>query len=206
MTAGDVYERVSGVWVLRTTLSATPGGVPLVTALPSSPVDGQEIYLQTAAMATAGVIWHLRYNASSSSPYKWECVGGPPLTTEVEIGGTGGSTSSGTYGNLTGGTTTGPDVVVPCAGVYDVQVEYMWQNNTASAWTMMSYTLPDGTAASDLRSPRPQTNVVNLYLTSSAKRRVTTTTAGTFASKYRVTAGTGIYIDRVMTVWPVRLG
>ena len=49
-------------------------GPPLVAALPASPTDGQEVrYL---ADAVNGVIWSLRYRAGSSSPYKWEFVGG----------------------------------------------------------------------------------------------------------------------------------
>lgn len=48
-----------------------------VTSLPASPVDGQEVYY--LADATTGVVWHLRYRAASSSSYKWEFVGGPPL-------------------------------------------------------------------------------------------------------------------------------
>lgn len=49
--------------------------VPLVTALPGSPIDGQEIYYQNADLAAQGILWHFRYNAGSASPYKWEAVG-----------------------------------------------------------------------------------------------------------------------------------
>lgn len=44
---------------------------PVVTTLPASARDGQDIYLKP----TTETIWHLRYNASSASPYKWEAVG-----------------------------------------------------------------------------------------------------------------------------------
>jgi hypothetical protein len=53
--------------------------VPLVSSLPTSPVDGQVIdYL---ADATNGMIWRLRYRAASASAYKWEFVGGSNLYT-----------------------------------------------------------------------------------------------------------------------------
>lgn len=52
--------------------------IPVVSALPTNPVDGQEVYLQVDA--TNGVMWHLRYRAASASAYKWEFIGGPPLT------------------------------------------------------------------------------------------------------------------------------
>ena len=52
-----------------------------VSALPGSPVDGQEIYYQDAAMATAGIVWHLRYRLAGGT-YKWGLVGGAPLLDE----------------------------------------------------------------------------------------------------------------------------
>ena len=63
--------------------------IATVTALPSSPVNGQEVYFQSATMATAGLAWHLRYNSASASAYKWECVGGPPLRTKIATQETG---------------------------------------------------------------------------------------------------------------------
>jgi hypothetical protein len=51
---------------------------PVLTALPASPVDGQEIYFQADAGPPA-VVWHLRRRAS-----KWEFVGGPPIVYRME--------------------------------------------------------------------------------------------------------------------------
>lgn len=58
--------------------------LPLVTALPGSPYDGQVILLQTAAMLAKGIVWVFRYRAfqadgvtANPSAYKWECIGGP---------------------------------------------------------------------------------------------------------------------------------
>jgi hypothetical protein len=49
---------------------------PRVTSLPSTPSDGDIV--DFIADASAGVVWRLRYRASSSSSYKWEYVGGGP--------------------------------------------------------------------------------------------------------------------------------
>lgn len=85
---------------------------PLVTSLPSAPIDGQEIrYL---ADATNGVIWNLRYRAASSSPYKWEFIGGPPVTTVSPVYPASQSNSS--YTNIT----SGPTFTVPLSGDYIV--------------------------------------------------------------------------------------
>lgn len=75
-----------------------------------TPVDGLEVYL--IADATNGVIWHLRYNASSSSAYKWEFVGGGTLSTSVMPY---ENCTSGSYSDLT---TAGPGITVPLAGDY----------------------------------------------------------------------------------------
>ena len=85
----------------------------LVSALPSAPVDGQEVYY--VADATNGVVWHLRYRAASPSAYKWEFAGGPPLHAEVET--EQGLSSPGSWLDLA---TVGPDVTLPRAGDYMV--------------------------------------------------------------------------------------
>lgn len=62
---------------------------PIVTALPSGATlfDGQEVFLQTAAMAALGVRWHLAYRAGASGSYKWEFLGGPPLLAQANPAG-----------------------------------------------------------------------------------------------------------------------
>jgi hypothetical protein len=47
------------------------------TSLPASPVDGQEAILVNSVTASS-YQWRFRYNAGSSSAYKWEFVGGQP--------------------------------------------------------------------------------------------------------------------------------
>ena len=44
------------------------GRIPTVTALPSSPYDGQEVYFQNAAMATAGAIRSAQFPTRSPPP------------------------------------------------------------------------------------------------------------------------------------------
>jgi hypothetical protein len=88
------------------------------TSLPGSPADGDEyIYV---ADATLGVVWHFKYRSASASSYKWEFVGGPPMSNEINNAAYPGASevragSSPTYGNLT---TTGPSVTLPLAGDY----------------------------------------------------------------------------------------
>lgn len=115
---GAVSYDTGTAWINVSTPSSS--GVPLVTSLPSSPVDGQEVYYQNAAMAATangGSVWHLRYRAGSASIYKWECVGGTPfVTANVNDANTAGAGSSWSA-QLTDGTgIVGIDI--PLAGDY----------------------------------------------------------------------------------------
>jgi hypothetical protein len=97
-----------------------PGIVPFpganrVTSLPSYPYDGQEVYY--VADNTNGIIWHLRYNAASSSPYKWEFIGGSELVSYVAASSAtlgGGSSYSSQLADGTGII----NIVAPLAGEY----------------------------------------------------------------------------------------
>ena len=52
-------------------------GVAYGTSLPASPVNGQEAIL-VDSVTNPSYQWRFRYNASSTSAYKWEFVGGSP--------------------------------------------------------------------------------------------------------------------------------
>jgi hypothetical protein len=86
--------------------------IATVTALPASPFDGQEIYF--IADDANGVIWHLRYRATSGSTSKWEFVGGPPMTATVDSDDT--FAEGATYVNPA--PNVGPTIVVPLTGNY----------------------------------------------------------------------------------------
>lgn len=86
--------------------------LPVVTNLPSSPEDGQECYFQSASMLTKGEVWHLRYRATSTSPYKWEVVGGPSLTADGGSATTGLALVSWTWTDWA----NQPTIVTPLAG------------------------------------------------------------------------------------------
>lgn len=185
------------------------GGISYVTALPSNPVDGQEIYY--AADATNGVIWHLRYRAASSSSYKWEFVGGPPLFAFVA---TAQSTTSGSYTALS---TAGPSVSLPLAGDYDVCIKATITNDRPSSQFVpttarMSYDIGATTAVdADSIQVNGDTNgngTIYAKMSVSGTRRKTSLSAVTLTAKYRseVTSNGAVWADRTMVVTPVRVG
>lgn len=100
-----------------------PVSATYVTTLPSSPTDGQEVFLRVDQAGTYGgpYLWHCRYSASLSGTSKWEVLAGPALRIEG-IGGrfwtTQEATQSTTYTTLA---TAGPTIAVPVAGVYEME-------------------------------------------------------------------------------------
>src|SRR5688572_16031518 len=131
-SAGDrcLVQRGDGVeewWIVQFDHRDTTLVPSVVDALPGSPVDGQEVYFQSAAMATDGVLWHLRYRAASAGPYKWEFLGGSPLTAIEDAQVTTASTSPVELG-------TGPLVVLPLAGDYDVEHGCGLMDNTGTGY------------------------------------------------------------------------
>jgi len=59
-----------------------PAMVGYGTTLPGSPVDGQEAILVDSTTNPTWA-WRFRYNAGSSSAYKWEYIGGTPWNVEI---------------------------------------------------------------------------------------------------------------------------
>lgn len=56
-----------------------PPVIPYGTTLPLAPTDGQEAIL-VDSVANPSYQWRFRYNAGSTSAYKWEFIGGAPAT------------------------------------------------------------------------------------------------------------------------------
>lgn len=116
-------------------------GGATVTSLPSSPANGQECYY--LADSTNGVVWHLKYRSASGSSYKWEYVGGAPLTARSDPN---RSTTSTTY---VAPATDPMSITIPLAGDYDISIEgAMYQTTTHLSNQFQSYTI-GATAASD---------------------------------------------------------
>jgi len=174
---------------------------PLVTTLPPTPIDGQEI--RFLADATNGVVWNLRYRAASSSAYKWELIGGSPLYAEVMALETVNST---TYVDLA---TVGPAVALPLAGDYMVTIGARIWGDQPNSNPVMSYAI-GATAAVDADAlDHNQVAPAGAFaLTASRERRKTGLGAVTLTAKYkRGTVACSLNaMNRWMSVRPVRVG
>src|SRR5262245_38078554 len=83
-----VYANMAYLCVKQSTAAPVPWqgaqSIPLYTSAQMTaltPMDGDMIRLQVDT--TAGIEWMFVYRAASASAYKWEFVGGPPLTAIV---------------------------------------------------------------------------------------------------------------------------
>lgn len=184
-----------------TALRAAVNGVAVtkVSTLPSSPIDGQEVYYQNAAMATAGVVWRLRYNSASANANKWESVGGTPLLVEIA---TSESTSSLSATDLA---TVGPSVTAPLAGVYQLAMgaSVFIQNLTgASAVRNASF----GAAGAGAGIGGDIAAGASLQTSLSRETLVTLTASQLVKVQYQVTAGTAAFSSRWVSILPVRVG
>lgn len=169
----------------------------IITSLPSSPYDGQIVAYQSTAMATDGIVWHLRYNSASGSSYKWEYIGGAPWNKVVD---TDENRASATYGDCA---TAGPILTVPLAGEYHVY----WGadcRSSAGVDARAGLSINAGTpaAADTIRVGNDGGTRAH-----SSRAKVKTAAAGnTIGLLYASTGGVpSNFMDRHLTVIPVRV-
>lgn len=171
-----------------------------VTSLPTAPVNGQEIYY--AADVTNGVIWHLRYNGTSSSSYKWEFIGGSDLRTfDNAESGPVSSPSPAAWTNIN----TAISVTVPLAGDY----RYSAASNINVASAGNTYL---GVATTASGTPTTS-NQVYVTATTYGQSAVSGTLTGVSASSaltlryyFAVTAANVYRRAASLVVTPVRVG
>lgn len=180
---------------------AGPGVRGLVTALPSLPQDGDECYFQSAAMATDGIVWHLRYRAASASPYKWEFFGGTQLFSANTAG---GATASATFVAFAGG----PTISLPLAGDYMIGIGAHVYNVSPSQGQSMTFAIgaaaPDESEGLQPWVPTHPGGGRGEYARTLRKNGLA---AVTLDARYRATGGvTGNWISCWMSAQPVRVG
>jgi hypothetical protein len=182
---------------------------PLVTSLPTSPVDGQEVYYLATddGSGLASVVWHLRYRAGSGQTYKWEYVGGAPLFDEVTLAETFNSFGGNTWGGINA---NDPQFAVPLAGDYLVE-----------SWADMSVNAVGSTIYVGIKvgATEPSTSGAGFYYSETAhltggavigqKRRIQAIPANTVLLQRYQHNGTAQNLSRgpaSLTAMPIRVG
>jgi hypothetical protein len=100
------------------------------TTLPAAPADGQEAIL-VDSITNPTYQWRFRYNAGSSSAYKWEFIGGSAARSEVLPQ---ENTLSTSFIDLA---TVGPQFTVPRAGEYEIHYGAMAENGASGQYAVM---------------------------------------------------------------------
>ena len=159
--------------------------------------DGDEIYV--LADSANGVRWRFRFNAASTSAYRWEFVGGPPLVATVDVQETTASTTAVDIA------TVGPTVTTPVGGDFVVTMTVRMAV-TGTAGYVFGCLSVGGAAATDQLINGPAVN----QETSTARsvRQSSVAASSAFKLQYRVSAGTvtGFFHWRTVSVVPVRVG
>lgn len=170
------------------------------TTLPASPADGQQAILVDSTTSPT-YQWLFRYNNGSSNTDKWEFVGGTSPGATVA---TSETTASVSYVDLA---TAGPSVTVPRAGVYEVRFGNDVQNGTASQdnFSTIKIGAAAGSDSNSLRGLANGTGGSNVFHTSRTRILTGVAASDVLKMQYRVSGGTGAFVNRWLTVTPVRV-
>lgn len=173
-------------------------GRNFLTALPTSPLHGQEIVYQTAAMAVLGIDWSFKYNALSGSSLKWETIGGSwwisEDDTQVVVSSAGYSVASGSL----------PAVTVPLLGDYIIRVGFAggWG---ASGQPWMSYSV-GGTGALDSDAATAATTAGIAMSVERSRRKNNIAASSAIISNYRTSSASPTVERRYLHIKPIRVG
>jgi hypothetical protein len=200
-TTGQVLAWNGSIWA-----PASAAGASLVTSLPGSPTDGQEVIL-VDSLSNPTYSWHLCYIAAKPSN-KWVFIGGSTLYAEVT---TSQSTSSTSYTDLA---TAGPSITLPYAGIYIVSNGFYGapRENDNNVEQFMSYAIGASAAvdadACQMGTPSqtggPYGHNNN---TSRTRQKTISSDSTTLTSKYRVSGtATLSFSNRWLSAIPVAIG
>jgi hypothetical protein len=175
-----------------------PAALGYGTSLPGSPVDGQE-YVLVDSLTNPSYQWRFRYNAGSSSAYKWECVGGTEVSST--IGSSENLTSTGTWSDLA---TLGPDFTLPRAGDYLISAVVDSYHSVNPAQVSITVTQAGG---GGIGFGGGIAAVINQNSTGILKRRQLGAASGLLLRVRYLnnTAGTATFRDRWLYVMPIRV-
>lgn len=186
---------VAGDWYVETQGSPPPVwvGPTYVTVLPTTPTDGTEVYY-----AHAQGIWHLRYRAGATAPYKWEFIGGTPLWAYDAAN---QAVTSATWAGTT------PSITAPLAGEYDISINAGGVGNQDGVY--LGFGVQIGAAAMNAEantSCSPRTPGYGVEMPTKTRRQ-TVAAAGTavVGKAASLVGGTGGVYNRWVSFVPVRV-
>lgn len=183
------------------------GTPPLVSRLPATAEDGEEVDLLVDAGGTYGgpLIWRCRYRAATTGAYKWHVIGAAPLEARIET--VIGTVSQTSYADIGGN--VGPSVQLPAAGDYIIAIGATIAGGGDGNGLLMSYAI-GATPASDqdniAQCSQSATGSGNWYSVSGEKPKLGLG-AVLLKAQYRVVGPVhGSIQQRWIRATPLRLG
>jgi len=178
--------------------AAQAGPAALVTVLPASPTDGQEVIL-TDSVSVPTYMWRLRWNQTDG---RWGYVGGFPARQLVATSET--TTTIGSYVNLT---TVGPRVTVAKQGDYMARFGCTVIDGAADSQVNIGVGIGDFAAGAVLADARGHISAANYHQTIVGEAFLTAVAAGAeIRCKYQhALASTLTVLNRYLYVTPSRL-
>jgi hypothetical protein len=166
------------------------------TSLPGSPSDGQEAILVDST-SNPTYQWRFRYNAGSSSSYKWEFVGGAP---KVVTNDTDETTTSASYVDFTNNV----QFTIPLAGDWLIH----FGATTVSPGTFLTNVSPFiGATATDADSIIAGAGSQPRFASDSRLLRKTGLAAASVVKlQWKTGGGTPTSYDRFLAIQPIRVG
>jgi len=177
-------------------------GAPLPsygTTFPTAPAHGDE-HVLVDSLTNPSYQWRFRYNANSTSTYKWEFIGGTTLYAGIDP--SEGTTTVSTWLDLA---TVGPRVILPSAGEYSA-----WCSSNAyhsvggsACWIGIS----NGANNPQNQLPYTLSTANQGFIVSIAGSRITVSAAGGDIRMryYNQNAGTANWQYRRLSVQPIRV-
>jgi hypothetical protein len=172
------------------------GAIAIGTALPVSPVDGQEFIL-VDSLTVPTYSWRFRY-MSAKATNKWLFVGGSLLYAEILNADT---TTLNPYVVLA---TPGPSIAIPVAGDYTVDLGYQQTTSTKPGYMSYDIGATPATAADGVMVAIP--GVLDAQGTPMRRRRKSLP-AVTLTAKYGAYASQNVgFSNRWISALPIAVG
>lgn len=159
-------------------------------------VAGDEVYLEVDA--TNGILWHVVYESTDASAYKWRYLGGPPLAIEVLTAESPGST--GAYVDMA---TVGPSLTIPRLGDYTCTISAYLQTVTSPTKAALKI---GAAATSDNECLQHVASASGEGASCAREIRRTFATNDVAKVQYSVGAITNLFSRRNLSVEPSRIG
>jgi len=187
----------AAVWAAIT--PADVANIPYGTSLPASPFDGQEAIL-VDSVTNPSYQWRFRFNAGSSSAYKWEFIGGAAAFNLFATAETPLSVSAWTWCQ-----TPGPDITVARAGDYFVRVGAALSFPSQGLVSVSALTVGQGAPPATM-GQTSDSAPNGLYGGALAEGRIlAVAAAATFRLVVNSSVGNATIGQRTITITPIRV-